>query len=63
MPQDPEKRPLAEQIEDRFLIFDEFFWRFLKDNSLPYTAEMGNEEKNKIFIVCYIAFLQEYGTL
>lgn len=61
--EDPEKRPLAEQIEDRFLIFDEFFWKFIKDNSLPYSDEMGNDEKNKIFIVCYVAFLQEYGTL
>ena len=60
--EDPEKRPLAEQIEDRFLNFVDFFWKFIKNNSLPYSDEMGNEDKNKIFIICYIAFLQEYGT-
>ena len=37
-------------------------WKLIKNNSLPYSDEMGNEDKNKIFIICYIAFLQEYGT-
>ena len=61
--EDPEKRPLAEQIEDRFLIFEDFFWKFIKNNNLPYSNEMENEEKNQVFLVCYIAFSKEYGTL
>lgn len=59
--QDPDSRPLAEQIEDRFLIFDDFFWKFLNKKNIKYTEGMSNEEKNKIFIVVYNSFVTEFG--
>lgn len=58
---DVEKRPLAEQIENRMLLFDDFFWLFIKENKVNYTMKMQTNEKNKVFSQIYNAFLSKFG--
>lgn len=57
----PENRPLAEQIENRFLMFDEFFWKFIRTNKTVYKKNMENEGKNKVFDEIYKTFIGTYG--
>ena len=57
----PENRPLAEQIENRFLMFDEFFWKYIRTNKTVYKKNMENEGKNKVFDEIYKTFIGTYG--
>lgn len=58
---DPEKRPSAEMIEEYFLKFDSFFWRFIKEKKISYLKNTPDDQKNNIFDEIYSRFEKKFG--